>query len=1779
MDKLVLNIPKLQETLEQSKKMLTETKETGKAAVQANKKLAAPGTWQGDAANAYKGKAGQFSKNFKTHENTVSGMRVAMRTMLSQAESLNRQALGFAMSLGSAMCGGTKNILTYDPDAKTLAINACDRVISQIDVQLGQAKKAENTLAGIPGFRVSSELSTYRRTLNERKNKLNKLRQAITKYSENAELFARTAIREFGGIARPEGAIATLKSWGITQEEICSMLKGLNIDCCAYAGDPVNMATGNFVYKKEYLKARGLFPLSFRMFYNAQEKRTGTMGSGWTHNFGVCLKKGSQAVTIILEDGHEETFYKNSNDTFTQNFNKHEKLQKTAGGFVYQNAGNLSYIFDEDGRNIRIADLSGNRASLTYVQNRLSRVENNTGGCLDYLYCADGNLIKVSDQTGREVQLSYEDGKVCAVSGEEGQQQQYRYNEKGKLCEITNPLGIRVLANEFDTENRIIKQSVPDGGVIAFAYRDEEKELQITEQNGNEAVYVHDDRMRTTAIVHADGEERYAYNEQNQRTMQIDKNGNETLYGYDDQGNLSQITNALGETLTAEYNKHNKPVKITLCGIERMTGEYDDKGNLLSVRDALGRGHVLTYNENGCPVSLMLPDGSAILLAYDERGNIVSVTDADASETKYEYDRNNCVTAVVDPNGNRTCFSYNRRNDLVRVVNADGKKRAYEYNKAGKLTRITDFNGGVSQYEYNAMSKPTRIVDPGGQETRFEYDLMSNVIKQTNASGAQTHFEYDKLRRLVKMTNSLGHSIMYKYDPNGNRICLTDPQGGQTRLAYDALNRMTEAIGADGARTAVTYDEMGQITSMCDAMGNIRTFAYDAAGQKTEETDQLGNKTAYTYTPLGKISTVTDPEGRVTSYEYEPGGLLSGESHPDGRWISYGYDAAKNLVTKQDQSGYTLNYSYDSLNRIVKISSNHGQEKLYTYDAAGNVTSVTDANGNKTRYAYSPAGKLIQVVDALGNESGYGYDEMGELSSIRQYGAGVEPNIVRQSGSIDEELSEAAALNESNTQMRVTTYQRNILGQIESIEDALGQRETYTYDASGRVICKTDKDGYRTQYAYGLSGQLENIRYADGKTVCMSYDPLRRLTGIQDWLGRTTIETDPTGRAAKVTDHNGKEVQYLYSAGGNRLETVYPDGKKASYHYDEARRLSRLTDGKNTVKYTYDENSRLSEKQLPNGMNTRYEYNDMGMLSRLTHSDREGILDQYTYRYDLMGNTTGINKMRRDMDFDSGQFSYAYDALSRLSEAAKDGNLLRTYEYDAFGNRSRMTTGEGRQTSYTFNALNQLHRVENPYVTRDYRYDARGNANEILENGITKHRYEFGALNRLEKATNADGQTAVYTYNGLGFREGEHIMDAELRPLKQIDYVLDLTKQYHNVLQRTDNGQTKSYIWNNNVVSENGDDGDRFYLHDELGSPIRFSGAGDGAIIDSYAYDEFGGDLTGNQGNIQPFGYTGYRHDNFAEAYFAQAREYDPKTGRFSARDVVKGSIANPFTLNEYAYCWNRPMALVDLNGQWPQWLQNVSEIFSQGVISSANAVTDDALASTVAVTNGYTKVAGSAIDMITSAARAISDVTDAAAETGAKAAVAVWKKASFIGSKIEEDIANFNLDNSDEQTVIDSNFFSAYKGQLVVRINSGRSGSFGLMFLSHNIDTRNDAIATVKHEHGHYVQLQELGVMAFVPGIAIPSIINTPDDYFNQRQEVIADILGGVSKYAWTFTRTESAELEGTAYHDGLLKIRKISDGMLDMAVNLCGSGSLYNKYLAHLIEDALEKELDCVS
>ncbi len=637
---------------------------------------------------------------------------------------------------------------------------------------------------------------------------------------------------------------------------------------------------------------------------------------------------------------------------------------------------------------------------------------------------------------------------------------------------------------------------------------------------------------------------------------------------------------------------------------------------------------------------------------------------------------------------------------------------------------------------------------------------------------------------------------------------------------------------------------------------------------------------------------------------------------------SFSYDNNGNLLTRK-VGEVEKSFEYDSMNRITKEFTAGALTASYTYDAANNISAVTDGLGNRTRYIRTKSGDIAAVIDPLGNVTGYRYDKAHRLMNIVQ-GVGTEAEDINLE--LLEDAEEVLKLNKKHNSIRITSYARDILGRVTSVTDALGNAESYEYDRKGLIKTKTDMDGNRTEIARTHLGDISRISHADGEAIEYSYNALGQLKAIRDSLGLTKIDRDILGRERSITDHKGREVSYEYDDSGNRTSIRYANGKNVRYLYDDRGLLTGIETATSTIKpeslnaasISYDAYGRIVSKTV-GPAETAYTYDKCGYLASLVNKKSGKVIDSYECSYDQIGNLVASSQKREGMPEATGNYEYGYDEIGRLNEVVKDGSLLRSYTYDAFGNRTILYEA-GAKTEYIYNKANQLMRADTPHGATIFEYDKRGNV-------IHKHTdsaqqrvsvdYTYGANNRLIQAVkNAGGKsvTAMYAYNGLGMRV------SRATEAGKVDYILDQTKMYNNLLESIkiddlDNMESHSksddYTWlgNEPVMA-----GEAAILSGRLGTPERVIGAAEHAS----AYDEFGipeaikiPETTGEL----PIGFTGYMRDDISDTLFAQAREYMPEIGRFMGRDIIKGRVEQPRSLNEYAYCHNDPVGFVDLNG------------------------------------------------------------------------------------------------------------------------------------------------------------------------------------------------------------------------------------------------------------------------
>ena len=1239
--------------------------------------------------------------------------------------------------------------------------------------------------------------------------------------------------------------------------------------------DPVNMATGNYIYNKRFLEIPGRYPVDFVITYNSASNYYGANFSyGWTHNFDVRMTVSDASALITIDNGRQESYILKNGIFVNEHGDSDRILEKIESdeecSYRYKNEKKETYYFSEGGYCIRIEHGDGQLYNLTYEGGHLKYVRTNNECGYDFVYenYSDANYVrKIIDTAGRVIEFIYEKKEIgsrkrlclVAITDEESATYKYGYDDCGRMNQVTNARGIVNLINTYDISGRVMNQIFPDDGECTLSYNDSAGHIDAILQNGNDIRYFHDDKARSTKTVYENGTEEYTFTDSNARASYTDKNGNRTTYEYNEYGDLIKETDPKGNVYGTEYDADRRVTAIRINDDVYIQTIYDDAGNPIEEIDALGRRTIIEHSKDGFPVKTIYADGSIIQFAYDDKGNITELVDENGNKTSYIYDSLNRVIEITDANGNSEQYSYNNRNEITSSINAAGDIRTFEYNESGKIIHCVDYDGNEEFAEYNELNKICAYIDKDGNRTEYGYDIMWNLSSIKDAEGNVSLRTYDKYGNIARETNALHATTSYSYDAEDNLKRQKYAEGAYIDYEYDSLNRMTKAKFSDGTKENFEYDVLGNVTKFIDFAGSEWIYEYNLAGELNKETNPEGLETVYTYDLKGNLVSA-ETEDLVTKYEYDRTGNLTKRVNADGTEEEFAYDANGNVIGRII-GGVHFSFCYDCLDRLTEVKREGQTVRTFEYDKVGNRVAVTDALGNATRYIRSKAGDILIAIDPLGHETHYTYDKCHRLIGIDQ-GEG-----------------------------RLTTYTRDRAGNVLTVTDALGNTESYEYDCNSNVIAKTDMDGNRTVIKRNIYGDITKMRYADSTEVEYSYDSLRRLKEVKDSLGITTIERDRLGRETRITDHKGRAVSYSYDRLGNRDSIKYANRREVRYIFDETNRLSEIsTEGMRTV-FTYDALGRLTSRRTGEVL-TELAYNEEGRLRSLINTKSGNILDSYRYSYNAKGDVIRTEQTREGLADETGVFEYEYDSLNRLTGVSRDNSQLRQYTYDAFGNRTSKLEN-GVTTSYTYNALNQLVSMSDNMDTTAFRYDNRGNLVERIA-GESSIRYIYNAANRLSRTVNGD-KKACYSYNGLGFRISRETDE------RSVDYILDQTMLYNNILEEAD----KDYVWADDTLiatSEN------IILSDRLNTPIRYTGQNDSVM----SYDEFGLPITMPTDCIS---YTGYRYDDISGTYFAQAREYMPETGRFVSRDLLKGRVERPVSLNEYAYCHGNPIGFVDLNG------------------------------------------------------------------------------------------------------------------------------------------------------------------------------------------------------------------------------------------------------------------------
>ena len=1305
--------------------------------------------------------------------------------------------------------------------------------------------------------------------------------------------------------------------------------------------DPVDMTTGAYTDQVAAMSVNGEFPLSLNLNYNSLNvpesrerndndpfwySQKGELGYGWSHDFEAYLDVNDSVINVHLNPASYASFIdersaiKNvngeiidgrvvvhkPNDTGVKNYvcissgmSDYFMSRDENNIYTLEMPGGQKYMFDSNGKLIKIIQSNGKSITLTHMGNTTTVTEDNSGSKLVLNYNGDGLLTSIGDGNGRITTLTYENDLLTSVTNPLGEKVVYAYDENDRLVMAAIDGCAPYVTNTYDSEGRVIAQDDADSNtpLSYFSYSESENNEFIvdgTDRNGNTVKYVSDGMGHLLSVT--------------------DQNGNTVKYSYDLKGNLLDETTADGYITVYTYDDDNNLVKVKDSSGNVTKFTYDNRGNILSVTGPDGEKNVYTYNSSNLLLTQTEYTSARKSFTYNENSQILTEAIEGLGVRKYEY-TDGRITAVSDYEGDVSYNTYDEYGNLRSQTDREGHQTVYKYDLLNRLISVTD-EDGTESYTYDSMGNKTSVTDSRGNTTTYNYNANNLLISVTNAKGTVS-YAYDNEGRLIRQTNTDGTIIVNTYDAAGNIISTTNENGEVTKFAYDPANRMVsktvvdgeneytenyeyypngktkKVTFADGTSESYIYDKQWRLIKTTDNNGNSFTSEYDANNNLLKTTDAEGNSTSYTYDKYGRMTSSTDANGNVTTYdEYDLNGLCTKKTLPNGQSIKIVYNKEGMIIQTTLLAGedggedISVFYAYDAAGRVTEYTNEEGYTVYTEYDANGNIVKLTDAEGNVVTNKYDEVNALVLTTSAIDVDTQYTYDSVGNLvetienlnTTREKQTTNTFDNLRRISTSTDAEsgvssytydrLGNIIAVTDPNG--GVNTYSYDSMGRITESENAVGSKKTYTYNDIGALASQQNARGQETTYEYYKNGWIKSFTDELG-TVSYTYDGNGNVLTVTDENGTITREYDNMNRVTKYTDFRGNTVEYSYDQIGNLVAVTYPGGRIVRYTYYKTGQIKTVTDWNDRMtSYEYDGNGRLIKTTRPEGSVEERTYDAVGRLVTIVDKNGENVINQTVYSYDESNNVTNV----------SMSDSTSIDGLTSAEMKYNAANQLIEYngeevKYDADGN---MIYGplDGKMTEFEYDCRNRL--VSAGGIS--YEYDAENNRISQTENDVKTSYVVDGSSNALTRIlVMTKGDDTTYFVYGTGLIAQE----------KGDEY---LTYHFNNI------GNTQA------VTNEIGE------------------------IVESFDYGPYGELLSDNTCGIM-FLYSGEygvsTDDN--GLYYMRARYYNSEIKRFINQDVVIGSITDSPTLNRYAYVNGNPISLNDPFGLSPllNWLGGIT--------------------------------------------------------------------------------------------------------------------------------------------------------------------------------------------------------------------------------------------------------------
>lgn len=859
----------------------------------------------------------------------------------------------------------------------------------------------------------------------------------------------------------------------------------------ARGGDPVDVVSGQMITSRTDLALPGLLPLVAHRAYASEFRDGGLLGPGWSSTLDQRLELDGEFVRYVGDDA-QVLWYPNRPD---------EAVLPLHGArwplTVDRESGTYRIEDPESGWVRHFAARDGDVRPITALTDR-------DGHRVTYTRDPDGQPLAIRHSGGYYVAVDVADGPAgtrvrgLRLIGDQGRGVTvvaYRYDGLGRLTGVVNSSGLPY-RYEYDDADRITAWVDRIGFRYEYAYRADGRVAHGRGAGGYlDATFDYDLENRVTAVTNSLGHvTRYHYDRHNHVTLVVDPLGNEELTEYDRYNRLLSHTDALGNTTRWVRNERGDVVRVEYPDGTHTTVDHDERWRL--------------------PTRVAEPGGVEWRHTYSGTGNVLTTTDPAGAVTTSELDRRGHLVARVDPDGQRWTFTSDGTGRPLSATSPSGATSRYEIDGFGRLTATTDARGAVTRYGWTIEGRLAWQITPDGARQQLSYDAEGNLVHSHTSGAGTTTFEVGPFNLMVARTGADGTRYTFEYDTELHLVRVTNPLGLTWDHEYDAAGNLVRENDFTGRTVSYRYDAANQLVGRTEDSVATLTLSRDTRGRVVAQEVDGEPRIEFEFDAAGRLSRASDGTTEVT-YERDPLGRPLAESI-DGRAVRSEYDVLGRRTRRTTPSGVETNWAYTRSSQPATLNGTAGA-LVFEYDPAGRETTRRLGRRAALTQAYDPDGHLTaQHVWAHPSE---------------------DPNTPDVPGN-----------HYLPMQQRTFRYRQD--GVVTAVSDRLRGDRSYELTPSGRVTAVAAAT-WREQYAYDALG---NLTAAHPGTTTDVAGP-RTLDGLLlRSAGRGSYTYDDAGRLVRQVRRtlSGQQRVWTYHWNGyNQLVSVTtPDGTTWRYRYD-----------------------------------------------------------------------------------------------------------------------------------------------------------------------------------------------------------------------------------------------------------------------------------------------------------------------------------------------------------------------------------------------------------------------------------------------------------------------------------------------------------------------------------------------------------------------------------------------------------------------------------------------------